>query len=147
METTIRKATAADVPSILGFIRALAVFERAPGPGHGDRGGPVARRIRAPPVLLVPDCRAGRPAGRFRILLLQLLHVDGTPGHLSRRHFCLPEFRGLGIGKALLKEVAADSGGEAAGACSGRFWTGIPRRSISIAPWAPSFLTSGATFA
>ena len=30
MATTIRTATAADVPQILAFIRALAVYERAP---------------------------------------------------------------------------------------------------------------------
>ncbi len=46
-------------------------------------------------------------AGGFCLLFFQLFDLDGPPGVYLEDLFVLPEFRGLGIGKALLKRVAA----------------------------------------
>jgi GNAT superfamily N-acetyltransferase len=67
----------------------------------------------------------------------------GRPGIYLEDLFVLPEFRGLGIGKALLQQVAAIAVERAASACNGRFWTGIRRRSISIRAMGASFWMSG----
>lgn len=106
---TVRPATPADVGQILEFIRALAIYERAPDAvtatedrllqdGFGPR--PFYRCLIAE--------HNGQPAG-FAFYFFNYSTWKGRPGIYLEDLFVDPAFRGLGIGKALLQAVAADA--------------------------------------
>jgi GNAT superfamily N-acetyltransferase len=107
MTTAIRNATEADVPEILSFVRALAAYERAPDAvkateddlrAHGFGPNPFFQCIIAE--------YDGRPAG-FAFYFFDYSTWIGRPGIYLEDIFVYPEFRGHGIGKALLQRVAA----------------------------------------
>ena len=107
MPTTIRKATAADVPQILAFIRALAAYERAPDAVSATEEGLLRDGFGPNPFYrcLIAE-HDGQPAG-FALYFFNYSTWMGRPGLYLEDIFVEPERRGLGIGKALLKEVAA----------------------------------------
>ena len=107
MATTIRTATEADVPQILAFIRALAVYERAPDAVTATEAGLLRDGFGSNPIYycLIAD-HDGRPAG-FALYFFNYSTWKGRPGIYLEDLFVQPEFRGLGIGKALLQQVAA----------------------------------------
>jgi GNAT superfamily N-acetyltransferase len=107
MATTIRTATAADVPQILAFIRALAVYERAPDAVTATEAGLLRDGFGPNPFYycLIAD-HDGQPAG-FALYFFNYSTWMGRPGIYLEDLFVQPEFRGLGIGKALLRQVAA----------------------------------------
>jgi GNAT superfamily N-acetyltransferase len=102
----IRPATPADVPTLLRFIRELALYEREP---HAvvateadllrDGFGP-APRFRA----LIADVD-GAPAG-FALFFTSYSTWRGHHGIRLEDLYVTPELRGQGIGKALLARVA-----------------------------------------
>ena len=103
----IRKATEADATQILEFIRALAAFERAPDEVTATEEGLIRDGFGQAPFYgcLIADYE-GRPAG-FAFYFFNYSTWKGRPGIYLEDLFVHPEFRGLGIGKALLKAVAA----------------------------------------
>jgi GNAT superfamily N-acetyltransferase len=108
MATVIRPATAADVPQILAFVRALAVYERAPaGAVTATEEGLLRDGFGAQPFY---ECllaeHDGQPAG-FALFFFNYSTWRGRPGVYLEDLFVLPELRGKGIGKALLQRVAA----------------------------------------
>jgi GNAT superfamily N-acetyltransferase len=107
MATTIRRATEADVPRILDFIRALAAFERAPGAVTATEAGLLRDGFGPNPYYqcLIAE-HNGSPAG-FAFYFFNYSTWMGRPGIYLEDIFVQPEFRGLGIGKALLRQVAA----------------------------------------
>ena len=107
MRTVIRKATAADAAQILKFIRALAAFERAPDAVVATEEGLMRDGFGPNPFFhcLIAD-HGGQPAG-FALYFFNYSTWVGRPGIYVEDLFVLPEFRRLGIGKALLKQVAA----------------------------------------
>ena len=107
MGTVIRKATEADATQILEFIRALAAFERAPDEVTATEEGLIRDGFGQAPFYgcLIADYE-GRPAG-FALYFFNYSTWKGRPGIYLEDLFVHPEFRGLGIGKALLKAVAA----------------------------------------
>jgi len=107
MATTIRTATEADVPQILAFIRALAAFEREPDAVTATEEGLLRDGFGPNPIYycLIAD-RDGQPAG-FALYFFNYSTWKGRPGIYLEDIFVHPEFRGLGIGKALLQQVAA----------------------------------------
>jgi len=107
MATTIRKATEADVPRILEFIRALAAYERAPDAVSATEAGLLRDGFGPNPFYrcLIAD-QDGQPAG-FALYFFNYSTWMGRPGLYLEDLFVQPGFRGLGIGKALLKAVAA----------------------------------------
>jgi GNAT superfamily N-acetyltransferase len=106
METVIRRATATDAAQILEFIRALAAFERAPDAVTATEEGLIRDGFGANPFFhcLIAE-HNGRPAG-FAFYFFNYSTWVGRPGIYVEDLFVYPEFRGLGIGKALLKQVA-----------------------------------------
>jgi GNAT superfamily N-acetyltransferase len=107
MATTIRPATPADVTQILAFIRALAAYERAPDAVTATEAGLMRDGFGPNPFYscLMAE-HDGKPAG-FALYFFNYSTWMGRPGIYLEDLFVEPEFRGLGIGKALLKRVAA----------------------------------------
>lgn len=107
METVIRRATAADAAQILKFIRALAAFERAPDAVTATEEDLIRDGFGPNPYYscLIAE-HDGQLAG-FAFYFFNYSTWVGRPGIYLEDLFVLPEFRGLGIGKALLKKVAA----------------------------------------
>ncbi len=107
MATTIRPATPADVPQILAFIRGLAAYEREPDAVLASEADLLRDGFGYQPLFycLIADYD-GAPAG-FAFYFFNYSTWLGRPGLYLEDLFVNPEFRGLGIGKALLKEVAA----------------------------------------
>jgi GNAT superfamily N-acetyltransferase len=104
--TVIRSATAADVAQILAFIRALAEFERAPDAVVATEEGLLRDGFGPNPfyTCLIAE-HDGQPAG-FALFFYNYSTWMGRPGIYLEDLFVLPEFRGRGIGKALLQRVA-----------------------------------------
>jgi GNAT superfamily N-acetyltransferase len=103
---TIRPAAPADIPTILHFIRALAEYEREPQAAIAtaddllrDGFGP------APKYWCVFAEWNGAPAG-FAFYFYNYSTWQGRPGLYLEDLFVHPEFRGKGIGKALLLHLA-----------------------------------------
>lgn len=107
----IRPAEPADVPTLVELITALAAYEKlthlleaTPGKLHAQLFGP-----RPPAEALVADIG---PAGERRTVGFALFFTNFStflckPGLYLEDLFVLPEHRGAGIGKALLKRLAA----------------------------------------
>jgi GNAT superfamily N-acetyltransferase len=102
----IRPANEADVPLILSFIRELAEYERAPQAAVAtsedlwrDGWGPE------PKFRVVIAEWERRPAG-FALFFYNYSTWQGRPGLYLEDLFVRPDFRGRGIGKALLLHLA-----------------------------------------
>lgn len=107
MALIIRPATEADVPQMLTFIRALATYERAPDAVKATEAGLLRDGFGPNPFYscLVAE-QDGKPAG-FALYFFNYSTWLGRPGIYLEDLFVLPAFRSMGIGKALLKQVAA----------------------------------------
>ncbi len=107
MATAIRPATPTDVPEILAFIRALAAYERNPDAVTATEADLVRDGFGPNPFYfcLIAE-HNGAPAG-FAFYFFNYSTWTGRPGLYLEDLFVHPEFRGLGIGKALLQRVAA----------------------------------------
>ena len=107
MSTTIRQAEPADIPLILEFIRALAAFEREPDAVTATEADLLRDGFGPEPYYhcLIAE-HDGKPAG-FAFYFFNYSTWTGRPGLYLEDLFVNLEFRGLGIGKALLARVAA----------------------------------------
>jgi GNAT superfamily N-acetyltransferase len=107
MAISIRPATRNDVGEILKFIRALALYEREPNAVVATEKDLLRDGFGEIPYYhcLIAE-NEGTPAG-FAFYFFDYSTWLGRPGLYLEDLFVHPEFRGLGIGKALLQEVAA----------------------------------------
>lgn len=107
MATTIRPAAPADVPQILAFIRALALYEREPHAVTATEADLLRDGFGETAFYrcLIAE-HDGAPAG-FALYFFNYSTWMGRPGLYLEDLFVLPELRGHGIGKALLRQVAA----------------------------------------
>lgn len=107
MTTTIRTATAADVPQILAFVHGLAAYELAPDAVEATEEGLLHDGFGPNPFYycLIAE-QDGVPAG-FVLFFFNYSTWKGRPGVYVEDIYVEPEFRRHGIGKALLKRVAA----------------------------------------
>jgi GNAT superfamily N-acetyltransferase len=102
----IRPATRKDIPQILELIRALAAYEKAP-----QEAVATARDLERDGFSLSPKFRVliaewdRKPAG-FGLYFYHYSTWKGRPTLFLEDLFVRPEFRGRGIGKALLVRLA-----------------------------------------
>lgn len=110
MTLSIRPAIAADLPLIASLIRALAEYEKLAHEVRfdeavlgqklfGDNGG------RGPYAEVLIGEVDGTPQG-FALFFHNFSTFEGKPGIYLEDLFVTPEARGVGLGKALLAELA-----------------------------------------
>ncbi|MFZ0061155.1 MAG: GNAT family N-acetyltransferase [Pyrinomonadaceae bacterium] len=103
---TIRPATESDVPLVLEFIRELAVYEKLL-----DRVEANEARLRealfgnTPVAACVLAYQAELPVG-FALYYFSYSTFAGLPGLYLEDLFVKPDFRGQGLGHALLQHLA-----------------------------------------
>jgi GNAT superfamily N-acetyltransferase len=107
MATTIRKATEADVSVILDFIQALAIYEREPDAVSATEEGLLRDGFGPNPFYFCLIAEHDGARAGFALYFYNYSTWMGRPGLYLEDLFVHPEFRGLGIGKALLQKVAA----------------------------------------
>jgi GNAT superfamily N-acetyltransferase len=109
LSLTIRPASADEIPLILTFIRRLAEYERMPeavtATEDGLREWLYGEMRAAETVIARWD---GQPAG-FALYFTTFSTFLGRPGLYLEDLFVEPEFRGRGIGKALLSYLAGEA--------------------------------------
>lgn len=115
MSCKIRPATAADVTLILAFIQALAVYEKlshevvaTEAALHRTLFGPT------PAAHVVIAELDAQPAG-FALYFFNYSTFLAQPGIYLEDLFVPPEFRGRGVGKALLLHLARIANARACG--------------------------------
>lgn len=110
---TLRTATPEDAPLILQFIRDLAEYEKDPKAAVATEEDILRHAFSENPLIhVVLADWDGQPAG-FALYFFNFSTWQGKPGLYLEDLFVRPAFRGLGIGKALLKRlarIAVDSG-------------------------------------
>jgi len=106
MTLTIRPATPADVPTMLGFVRDLAAFEKAPDAVEATEPMLHDALFGAQPAAeaLIADLD-GLAVG-FAIFYLTFSTWTGKRGLWLDDLYIAPEARGQGVGAALLKALA-----------------------------------------
>ena len=107
MPPQIRPATPADLPLILGFIRGLATYEKLLHEVEATEAklGATLFGPRPAAECLLAFAGEGTPAG-FAIFFTNYSTFLARPGLYLEDLFVSPEFRGRGIGKALLLHLA-----------------------------------------
>jgi GNAT superfamily N-acetyltransferase len=109
----IRPATAADVPTILELIRALATYERAPNDVSATEDGLSKVLFAEKPAAEVLLAFENETAVGFAVFFHNFSTWLGRPGLYLEDLFVRPEDRGKGYGRALLihlAKVARDRG-------------------------------------
>jgi GNAT superfamily N-acetyltransferase len=102
----IRQATEADVPLILRFIRDLAIYEKLEHKVVATEAGLRQTLFGNPRFAeVVFACVDGEEAG-FALFFHNYSTFIGAPGIYLEDLFVRPEFRGRGLGKALLAHLA-----------------------------------------
>jgi GNAT superfamily N-acetyltransferase len=105
-DLTIRPATAADVPLVLDFIRALAEYERLAHLVQADEATLRDALFGAHPGAEVLLAFAGRTPAGFAVFFPNFSTFLGRKGLWLEDIFVKPELRKHGYGKALLLAVA-----------------------------------------
>src|ERR1035441_4176241 len=107
MATMIRPATPADIPQILIFIRALATYEREPDAVTATEADLMRDGFGPNPFYfcLIAE-HEGIPAG-FAFYFFNYSTWTGRPGLYLEDVYVRTEFRGRGIGEALVGRVVA----------------------------------------
>jgi len=107
MTLSIRPATAADIPLIAQFIRDLAEYERLAHEVRFDEAVLEAKLFGSRPHAEVLIGEIDGVAQGFALFFHNFSTFEGKPGVYLEDLFVRPEARGAGLGKALLKKLAA----------------------------------------
>ena len=104
----IRPAVPADLDTIIELIHGLAEYEREPDAVRLDRDSMREHLFGPRPYaeVLMAETAAGESAG-FALFFHNYSTWEGKPGIYLEDLFVRPEFRGQGLGKALLAGIAA----------------------------------------
>lgn len=104
--TTVRRTSHEDIPLIVSFIRALAAYENELALVHITEQDLLRDAFGERPIIycLIAE-HLGSPAG-FALYYLNYSTWEGRPGTYLADIFVLPDLRGIGIGKQLLRHLA-----------------------------------------
>jgi GNAT superfamily N-acetyltransferase len=103
----LRRAVPADLPLILDYIRELAEYERAPEKVVASAADLDRHLFGEHPLAFAVLAEwDARPAG-WAIWFYNFSTWEGRPGLYLEDLYVRPAFRGHGIGRALLKHLAA----------------------------------------
>lgn len=106
MSLSIRPAREPDLDLIIGFIRALAAYERLAAEVRLDRDVLATHLFgTAPKAEVLIAERESTPVG-FALFFHNFSTFEGRPGIYLEDLFVTPEARGSGAGKALLAALA-----------------------------------------
>ena len=103
----IERATEADVPLILRFIQGLSVYEKLAHEVTATEEGLRETLFGARPAADVIIAYAGDTPAGFALFFPNYSTFVGKPGLYLEDLFVLPEWRGHGLGLALMKRLAA----------------------------------------
>jgi GNAT superfamily N-acetyltransferase len=102
----IRPATEADVPRILGFVRELAIYEKAEHEVAATEDD-IRRTLFGPePQARALICRVGGVAVGFAVYFFNYSTWQGRHGLYLEDLYVSPAHRNAGAGKALLQHLA-----------------------------------------
>jgi GNAT superfamily N-acetyltransferase len=104
-DTRIVEATAADAPVILEMIRALAEYEKLSGQVTATEEKLRATLFGAHPAAEVLLGYVGEECAGFALFFQNYSTFLAKPGMFLEDLFVKPEFRGRGVGRALLTRV------------------------------------------
>lgn len=107
MTVTIRAAVPGDLDTIIGFIHALAAYERLADAVRLDRDVLAAHLFGPAPKAEVLIADAAAQAVGFALFFHNFSTFEGRPGIYLEDLFVAPEARGSGAGTALLAALAA----------------------------------------
>jgi GNAT superfamily N-acetyltransferase len=107
LSVTIREATKADVPVILGFIRELAEYEKLLHEVVATEDGLRETLFGAKPGAEVVLAEVEGAAVGFALFFHNYSTFAGRPGVYLEDLYVRPEARGKGVGAALLAHLAA----------------------------------------
>jgi GNAT superfamily N-acetyltransferase len=102
----IERATEGDVPLILRLIQGLAVYEKLAHEVTATEAGLRETLFGARPSADVIIAYAGDTPAGFALFFPNYSTFLGKPGLYLEDLFVLPEFRGQGLGLALMKHLA-----------------------------------------
>jgi len=106
MISTVRSAVPEDLDLIIGFIRALAAYERLADAVRLDRDVLGTHLFGATPKAEVVIAERDGAAIGFALFFHNFSTFEGRPGIYLEDLFVAPEARGSGAGKALLRHLA-----------------------------------------
>ncbi|MFD1766196.1 GNAT family N-acetyltransferase [Sphingorhabdus buctiana] len=107
MTLSIRSARAEDIPLIAQFIRDLAEYERLAHEVRFDEAVLQAKLFGPRPYAEVLIGEIDSEPQGFALFFHNFSTFEGKPGIYLEDLFVRPEARGSGLGKALLKRLAA----------------------------------------
>jgi len=103
----LRPAVPGDADLIVSYIRELAEFEREPEKAVVTEADIRRYAFSEQPFVKVTMAEWDGQAAGFALWFLNFSTWEGKPGIYLEDLFVRPAFRGHGIGKALLKDLAA----------------------------------------
>jgi GNAT superfamily N-acetyltransferase len=128
MKCVLRDAVEEDVPLIMEFIRGLAEYEHLLGEVSATEDDLAKWLFRERAARVIIGEYRGKPAG-FALYFHNFSTFLGRPGIYIEDLFVKPEYRGKGLGKALLSRIAAIA---AEGGCGRLEWACLDWNEPSI---------------
>jgi GNAT superfamily N-acetyltransferase len=107
MAMTIRPAALNDVDEILALIYELALYEKAPEEAKATREQIIESFFSSDPKVFCEIVEVDGAVAGFAIWFLNYSTWQGKHGIYLEDLFVRPQYRGKGLGKALLKHLAA----------------------------------------